>query len=177
MGVSGFILTWHVLVIYLYVKRFHWSSVYLCGWVMHFCMKRHTKSVSPDMLKCTKPSVEVYHVEIGHRVKVCHRPLVVLNRLMIDPLVLISGLLYPSLRLFLFCLENYVISGLKNFSRVFSKPQIEIENPASDWEKEYSWYINRWYSLENVNIYILFIDSSFYLYPREKRFTMYSLFQ
>ena len=45
--------------------------------------------------------------------------------------------------------------------------QIEIENPAPDWEKEYSRYINRWYSLDNVNIYILFIDSLFYLYPRE----------
>ena len=51
--------------------------------------------------------------------------------------------------------------------RVFLKPQIEIENPASDREKEYSQYVNRWYFSENVNIYILFIDSSFYLYPRD----------
>ena len=45
--------------------------------------------------------------------------------------------------------------------------ETEIENPASDWENEYSRYVNRWYSLENVNIYILFIDFLFYLYPRE----------
>ena len=67
--------------------------------------------------------------------------------------------------------------NIKVRDHVFLKPQIEIENPASDWEKEYSRYINWWYSLENVNIYILFIDSSFYLYPREYGFTMGSSFQ
>ena len=65
-----------------------------------------------------------------------------------------------------FLLVFPVINSLKSQNSSASW-EAQIENPASDSEKEYSRYVNRWYSLENVNIYILFIDSLFYLYPRE----------
>ena len=63
------------------------------------------------------------------------------------------------------------------FKCASQEAQIEIEIPTSDWDKEYSWYVNQQYSSNYVNIYILFIYSLFYLYPREYGFTMGSLFQ
>ena len=54
---------------------------------------------------------------------------------------------------------NNILSSTVCFLSASWEAQIEIEIPASGSDKEYSQYINQWYSLENVNIYILFIYS------------------
>ena len=52
------------------------------------------------------------------------------------------------------CENRWAFAMESDSSGVFLTPQIEIEIPASDLDKEYTRYVNQWYPMENVNIYI-----------------------